>query len=53
MLVLQKELASSNSESVSAVLQRQADALEKQIDVSVYELYGLTKEGIRIVEEGK
>jgi hypothetical protein len=29
------------------------DALDRQIDAAVYELYGLTEEEIRIVEEGK
>ncbi|MCF8263041.1 MAG: N-6 DNA methylase [Melioribacteraceae bacterium] len=32
-------------------LQRQIDALDKQIDQLVYELYGLTEEEIKIVEE--
>ena len=32
-------------------LQRQIDATDNQIDQLVYELYGLTEEGIRIVEE--
>ncbi len=31
--------------------QHQIDATDKQIDQLVYELYGLTKEEIRIVEE--
>jgi len=33
------------------VIQRQIDAADKQIDQLVYELYGLTNEGILIVEE--
>jgi len=33
-------------------LQRQIDATDRQIDRLVYELYGLTDEEIRIVEEG-
>jgi len=33
-------------------LQHQIDATDKQIDQLVYELYGLTEEEIRIVEEG-
>ena len=32
-------------------IQRQIDATDKQIDQLVYELYGLTDEEIRIVEE--
>jgi Type I restriction enzyme R protein N terminus (HSDR_N) len=34
-------------------LQRQIDATDKQIDQLVYELYGLTDEEIRIVEEAE
>ena len=33
-------------------IQRQIDATDRQIDQLVYELYGLTKEEIKIVEEG-
>jgi len=33
------------------VLQRQIDATDRQIDRLVYELYDLTDEDIRIVEE--
>ncbi len=33
------------------VIQRQSDATDRQIDQLVYELYGLTDEEIRIVEE--
>jgi hypothetical protein len=32
-------------------LQRQTDATDRQIDRLVYELYGLTDDEIRIVEE--
>jgi len=34
-------------------LQGQIDATEKEIDQMVYELYGLTDEEIRIVEQSK
>jgi hypothetical protein len=34
-----------------AVLQRQIDATDGQIDRLVYDLYGLTEDEIRIVEE--
>jgi len=34
------------------LIQRQIDTTDKQIDHLVYELYGLTDEEIRIVEEG-
>lgn len=33
------------------VIQRQIDATDRQIDQLVYELYGLTDDEIRIVEE--
>jgi len=33
------------------LLQRQTDTTDKQIDQLVYELYGLTSEEIRFVEE--
>jgi len=35
-----------------AVIQRQSNATDRQIDQLVYELYGLTEEEIKIVEEG-
>jgi hypothetical protein len=34
-------------------IQRQIDAADKQIDKLVYNLYGLTEEEIKIVEENK
>jgi hypothetical protein len=34
-------------------LQRQIDATDQQIDQLVYELYGLTKEEIKIIEGEK
>jgi len=34
-----------------SLIQRQIDATDKQIDQLVYELYGLTDEEIKIVEE--
>jgi len=33
-------------------LQRQIEATDKQIDLLVYELYGLSEEEIKIVESG-
>jgi len=38
-------------ESEKTILQRQIDATDHQIDQLVYELYGLTKKEIQIVEE--
>ena len=51
MLELHKRLATAST-SEREVLQRQIDATDQQIDQLVYELYGLTGEEIRIVEEG-
>jgi len=33
------------------VIQRQTDATDRQIDELVYELYGLTADEVRMVEE--
>jgi hypothetical protein len=35
----------------NSLLQRQIDATDRQIDKLVYELYGLTEEEIKIVED--
>ncbi len=43
-------IAKSGHEKTS--LQRQIEATDRRIDRLVYELYGLTEEEIRIVEEG-
>ena len=51
MLELHKKLAAAKTAHANAVLQRQIDKTDKQIDQLVYELYGLTDEEIRIVEE--
>jgi len=45
-----KECTSRTDHEMIA-LHRQVDATDKQIDKLVYELYGLTEEEIRIVEE--
>jgi len=37
--------------NIKSLIQRQIEATDKQIDQLVYELYGLTNEEIRIVEE--
>ncbi|MGA9365434.1 MAG: TaqI-like C-terminal specificity domain-containing protein [Bacteroidota bacterium] len=50
MLALHKQLASAKTEHEKTALQRQIDATDKQIDELVYELYGLTEEEIKIVE---
>ncbi len=52
MLDLHKQLAAAKTSHEKTTLQRQITATDQQIDQLVYELYGLTHEGIRIVEEG-
>jgi len=52
MLKLHKQLAAAKTSHEKSLIQRQIDATDKQIDQLVYELYGLTDEEIRIVEEG-
>ncbi len=51
MLALHKQLAGAKSSHDKTVLQRQIDATDRQIDQLVYELYDLTDDEIRIVEE--
>jgi hypothetical protein len=51
MLVLHKQLALAQTDHEKTALQRQIDEMDRQIDELVYELYGLTDEEIRIVEE--
>ena len=50
MLALNKQLAITNTAHEKTALQRQIDATDRQIDQLVYDLYGLTEEEIRIVE---
>jgi len=51
MLKLHKGLQSTRTDHEKSLIQRQIKETDKQIDQLVYELYGLTKEEIRIVEE--
>jgi type I restriction-modification system DNA methylase subunit len=51
MLELHKKLAAAAIPADRALYQRQIDATDRQIDALVYELYGLTQDEIRIVEE--
>jgi hypothetical protein len=51
MLDLHKRFANINNEAEKRILQRQIDATDQQINQLVYELYGLTKEEIKLVEE--
>ncbi len=51
MLETQKKLQSSKTEADKKLYQKKANAIDKKIDSIVYELYGLTDEEIKIVEE--
>jgi type I restriction-modification system DNA methylase subunit len=51
MLLLNKESPTAKTAHEKTILQRQIDATDRQIDRLVYELYGLTDEEIKIVEE--
>ena len=51
MLDLHTKLAAEQMPHVKTVLQRQIEATDRQIDLLVYELYGLTDEEIAIVEQ--
>lgn len=53
MLDLQKRLANAKTTHEKTLLQRQIASTDHQIDQLVYELYGLTEEEIKIVEEGE
>ncbi len=50
MLVLHERLAKTTTETDKAMLQRQIDTTDQEIDNLVYELYELTEEEIAIVE---
>jgi hypothetical protein len=51
MFQLHTCLASAKTPNEKAALERQIEATDEQIDQLVYELYGLTDEEIKIVEE--
>ena len=51
MLDLNKKLQKAKTEHDKTVLKRQIDSTDAQIDNLVYELYGLTKKEIAVVEE--
>ena len=51
MLKLRKDLPAAKTDHGKTLLKRQIDSTDKQIDQLVYELYGLSEEEIRIVEE--
>ncbi len=50
MLATKGELNKAKTESETTRLERECEALERQIDQAVYELYGLTEEEIKVVE---
>jgi hypothetical protein len=52
MLELHKNLAATKTPREKESLERQVAATDREIDQLVYELYGLTDQEIRIVEEG-
>lgn len=51
MLSIHRQTASARTAHEKDALQRQIDATDSRIDRLVYELYGLTEDEIRIVEE--
>jgi len=52
MLVLHKKLHETTDEKMKRIIQKQIEITDKKIDALVYELYGLTEEEIKVVEEG-
>ena len=53
MLQLHKQQSTAKSDADRELYQRQIDSTDREIDRLVYELYGLTKDEIKVVEEGK
>jgi hypothetical protein len=51
MLSLHQRLPAAKSAHDKTVLQRDIDATDREIDRLVYQLYGLTEEEIKTVEE--
>ncbi|HAO22630.1 MAG TPA: restriction endonuclease subunit M [Desulfobacteraceae bacterium] len=51
ILALHKQLAQAKLPQAKTTIQRQIDATDRQIDRLVYELYGLSEEEIKIVED--
>ena len=50
ILDLNRKFASATSQTQNTLIQRHIDATDAEIDRLVYDLYGLTKEEIAIVE---
>jgi hypothetical protein len=53
MLELQKKYHETRMEQDKELYERQIKIIDAQIDNPVYELYGLTDEEIRVVEENR
>jgi len=51
MLALNKKLHETTDEKMKHIIQKQIEITDKKIDALVYELYGLTEEEIKVVEE--
>jgi len=51
MLQLNKDIYSARTPGDKEFIQRQIDATDKQIDALVYDLYGLTDDEIKIIED--
>ena len=51
MVRLHQRLAAAKTPTDKTAIQRQIDATDRRIDQLVYELYDLTDDEIRIVEE--
>ncbi|MBM3714069.1 MAG: hypothetical protein FJW56_11670 [Actinobacteria bacterium] len=51
ILELHRKIVSVKTPDEKTIIQRQIDAIDNQIDKLIYELYGLTEEEIKIVEE--
>jgi peptidoglycan hydrolase CwlO-like protein len=51
MIGLHQRLSSTRAEADRLLLERQIKAVQKKINQLVYELYGLTNEEIKIIEE--
>jgi hypothetical protein len=53
MLDLHKRLPLAKTDHEKTIIQRQIDSTDRRIDELVYELYGLTEEEIKIVEDSQ
>lgn len=52
MLELQKQIAGTKTPQTQAILKRQIEAVDAEIDQLTYKLYGLTDDEIQLVESG-